>query len=276
MNPLNDLSEENEEQVRKYIRFFRQKKDGMIRSITSEIDDAKQDRLNEDMFTVDDMSDFSDHITSLVKNQLVSEISDIINMNALIISKILENAQSQGAQIELDIGGAENHALLQAVEKMTLDAVPRTRKPGKIETLPSFKDEAKAMKEEVDRVMSSNHVLQERFSSVQNDATKLAKENAALKNEVTGLTRKVNELSGNRAESKSERESSNAQIERLEDELERYRQESAKRISESPQFQQMRDLMKRQNDKMKQLRRKLQRYEPEENSKEDDDDDEDI
>eukprot|EP00607_Mallomonas_marina_P010104 CAMPEP_0182420964 /NCGR_PEP_ID=MMETSP1167-20130531/6096_1 /TAXON_ID=2988 /ORGANISM="Mallomonas Sp, Strain CCMP3275" /LENGTH=197 /DNA_ID=CAMNT_0024597583 /DNA_START=327 /DNA_END=920 /DNA_ORIENTATION=+ len=197
-------------------------------------------------------------------------------MNALIISKILENAQSQGAQIELDIGGAENHALLQAVEKMTLDAVPRTRKPGKIETLPSFKDEAKAMKEEVDRVMSSNHVLQERFSSVQNDATKLAKENAALKNEVTGLTRKVNELSGNRAESKSERESSNAQIERLEDELERYRQESAKRISESPQFQQMRDLMKRQNDKMKQLRRKLQRYEPEENSKEDDDDDEDI
>jgi hypothetical protein len=67
VNPFGDLSVENHEQIRRYIRFFRQKKDGMLRQISNEFADAKSDKLHEDMFTRDDMEEFSDFLASAVR-----------------------------------------------------------------------------------------------------------------------------------------------------------------------------------------------------------------
>eukprot|EP01041_Mallomonas_annulata_P000069 gene69-81_t len=275
MNPFGNLDEDNDEQIRKFIRFFRQKKDGILRSISSEIDEAKQDRLNEDMFTKEDMTDFSEYISSLVRTQLSQELSDTINMNALIVSKLLENAQSKGVHIDLDIGSAENQALLQAVEKMNLDSIPK-RGARRMDALPSMKDEAKATRDEMDRLQTTNQNLQERFNAIQADASKLVKENTTLKNEVDSLNRRL-EAQGEssskaKAESKSDREATQRII-KLEEEVKRAKEEGAKRLSETTQFTQMRSLMKTQNDKIKSLRRKLARYEPDDTKEEDDDED---
>lgn len=65
--PFANLSEENHEQIRKYLRFFRNKKDGIIRSLQQEIEDIRSDRLTEDMYSRDDMNDFADFLTSAIK-----------------------------------------------------------------------------------------------------------------------------------------------------------------------------------------------------------------
>jgi hypothetical protein len=67
MNPFSSLSEDNHDQIRKYLRFFRQKKEGILRSIQREINDIKSDRVNEDVFTHEDMLDIIEFISSAVK-----------------------------------------------------------------------------------------------------------------------------------------------------------------------------------------------------------------
>ena len=68
MNPLNRLTEDNQEQVRRYLRFFRQKKDGISRGLSNEFNELKSDALkNDDVFSRDDVEDYSDNIRSAIK-----------------------------------------------------------------------------------------------------------------------------------------------------------------------------------------------------------------
>ncbi|RYH20431.1 hypothetical protein EON65_23480 [archaeon] len=67
MDPFNSLSLENHDQIRKYLRFFRQKKDGILRSLQREVNDIKAERLNEDMYTKDDMQEFADFLMSAIR-----------------------------------------------------------------------------------------------------------------------------------------------------------------------------------------------------------------
>lgn len=66
-NPFASLSEENHDQIRKYLRFLRNKKDGMLRSLQREIDDIKSDRLEEDVYSKDDVHEFADFLTSAIR-----------------------------------------------------------------------------------------------------------------------------------------------------------------------------------------------------------------
>jgi hypothetical protein len=69
MNPFDDLSSDNHDQIRKYLRFFRQKKDGILRDIDNEFRDIKNDKLEESMFTRDDMVEYSEFLASAIKVQ---------------------------------------------------------------------------------------------------------------------------------------------------------------------------------------------------------------
>lgn len=68
MNPLSRLSEDNQEQVRRYLRFFRQKKDGISRGLTNEFNELKNDALkNDDVFSRDDMEEYADNMRAAIK-----------------------------------------------------------------------------------------------------------------------------------------------------------------------------------------------------------------
>jgi hypothetical protein len=67
MNSFGDSSAETHAQVRKYLGFFRQKKEGILRAINLAFEDAKADKLNEDMYTRDDVLDFADFLSSAIR-----------------------------------------------------------------------------------------------------------------------------------------------------------------------------------------------------------------
>ncbi len=66
-------------------------------------------------------------------------------------------------------------------------------------------------------------------------------------------------------------EESRALIRKLERDLSEAREENNKRVSDTAQFQQMRKMMQSQSTKLRDLRRRLERYEPDA-CKEDDED----
>jgi hypothetical protein len=65
--PFENLSSDNHAQIRQYLRFFRQKKDGILRDIDREFADIKSDKLDETMFTREDMLEYSDFIASAIQ-----------------------------------------------------------------------------------------------------------------------------------------------------------------------------------------------------------------
>lgn len=67
MNPFESLSEDNHDQIQKYLRFFAQKKEGLLRTINIEFSDAKADKLNEDMYSREEVEDFCDFLAVSVK-----------------------------------------------------------------------------------------------------------------------------------------------------------------------------------------------------------------
>lgn len=69
-------------------------------------------RLNESMFSRDDMEEFSDFLQSQCHSQITQDISVLINMSALAINSLLESSQEQGATVELDTTALENQGLL--------------------------------------------------------------------------------------------------------------------------------------------------------------------
>lgn len=66
-NPFSDLSPDNHDQVLKYLRFFRQKRDGVLREMLRELDDIKSDRLDEDMFSREEAHEYADYVASAVR-----------------------------------------------------------------------------------------------------------------------------------------------------------------------------------------------------------------
>jgi hypothetical protein len=67
MNPFGDLSDQNGDQVKKYLKFFRQKREGIVRAISNEINECKADRVTEDMYSKEDVDDIIDFLNSTVR-----------------------------------------------------------------------------------------------------------------------------------------------------------------------------------------------------------------
>lgn len=112
MNPFHSLSEENQDQIRKYLRFFRQKKEGILRAIQREINDIKAERVNEDVFTREDLLDLLEFLSDSVKSQVSGEIGNVVNMGALALSQLLESSQDKGVELLLETSSLENQVTL--------------------------------------------------------------------------------------------------------------------------------------------------------------------
>lgn len=46
-------------------------------------------------------------------------------MGALALNQLLESSQDKGVELELETSALENQSVLEAVEKMSLDAMPK-------------------------------------------------------------------------------------------------------------------------------------------------------
>lgn len=65
-------------------------------------------------------------------------------MGALALNQLLENAQDKHVDLVLETARVENARLLEEVERMSLDAIPKHQRRG-VGELTSIKDEAKVL-----------------------------------------------------------------------------------------------------------------------------------
>lgn len=118
----------------------------------------------------------------------------------------------------------------------------------------SFRDETKVIRDEKSRLEESNERLQNEIQT--------------LRNKLSNADHHLSSL----ADSKQhDDELEKVQLKELEHALEEAKDENNRRVSDTTQFQQMRKLMQTQSNTIKELRRRLQKYEPDGTKEEDDD-----
>ena len=264
---LNLLSNDSRNQMVKYLKFFRDKKESSLRQIEKEFSDVKMDRLNEDMYSREDIEEILDFLKSGMRTHSSHNVSMLINMGALVIGQLLEDAKSKDVILEIETSSIENERLLEAVEKMSLVSLPKTNT--RIDALPSFKQDAKAMRDETERLEGSNQVLQNQLKSLEKQSMKLGKEKLDLMTQIEELKLKMDQSSD--SVSKTDDADNNERIRKLQDDLNVAQEENEKRVGSTSQFQQMKKIMQSQSKKIAAMRKKLQKYEPQDYDEEEDD-----
>jgi hypothetical protein len=259
--PFSNLSEDNHDQIRKYLGFFRNKKDGMMRTIKREIADVQEDRLNEDVYSKEDVEEIFDYLSSNITTHVSAEMGTVVNMGAVALNQLLEDAQTKGIELDLQTSELENQGLIEAIDRMSLDAMPRSA--SKNTKLTSFRDEAKLQKDEATRLEETNARLQAEVTSLRQRLSKAERNVSSMSESKSSI-----ESSG-----KSEVRQLEGEVRQLERAVEDAKEEGSRRVSESPQFRQMQTLMRNQSSKMRDLRTRLSQYEPENVKEQDDDDD---
>jgi len=231
-----------------------------MRTIRREMSDALDDKLNEDMYSKGDVEEIFEYLSGNITSHVSAEMGTVVNMGALAIDQLLEDAQSKGIGLTLQTSELENQGLLEAIDSMSLDAMPRSAT--KNTKLASFRDEAKLQKDEAARLEETNTRLQAEVASLRKRLSKAEMNISSITESKSSI-----ESSG-----RSEVRHLEIEVRQLERSLEEAKEEGSRRVSESPQFRQMQTLMRNQSAKMRDLRTRLNHYEPE-NLKEQDDDD---
>ena len=80
------------------------------------------------MFSKDEVEELIDYLASAIKTQISGEVGTVMNMGALAIDQLLEDAQTKNVELDLETSELENQGLIEAIDRMSLDAMPRSAK----------------------------------------------------------------------------------------------------------------------------------------------------
>ncbi len=97
---------------------------------------------------------------------------------------------------------------------------------------------------------------------MRDETTRLEESNNRLQNEVTALKKRLLALDSSYNHTESKLQADSVHSRELEHALQEAKEQGQKRVADTTQFQQMRKLMQIQSSKIRDLRKRLQRYEP--------------
>ncbi|TMW55380.1 hypothetical protein Poli38472_013271 [Pythium oligandrum] len=254
-------------QITKFLKFFRSRLRTHLENVDAEFEDTRSDRLSsDDVYSQKDVKDVISSLCYAVKANIRGELQDTINMMALLLRQIFSEAEHCRLTLELDIGQVEDKELLERVEKLSVaewadeenSAASKASKKASASVSPSKLQQQMAKEqEERERAFRDREKQHEEEICAALHTSKSQQEEHAK--EVKRLQRKLQDARDT--------------IEELEQKVE----DASQHVSQTTQFQSMKKMVTQKNQQLQDLRRRLQRYEPDvddgETKDADDDDD---
>ncbi|KAL7679302.1 putative leucine zipper transcription factor-like protein [Plasmopara halstedii] len=219
------VSEHHQEELSKFLKFFRSRLKTHLENVEADFEDTRSDRLtSEEVYSQKRFKKLSNRYATLF-----SELQDTINMMALLLRQIFIEAEDSNLVLGLDIALVEDKELLERVEKLSVS-------------------------EWTSGDLSSVGALSKAKVPVHSDVT-------------AKLERKLQlEMEQHESEIRAAKVTSKQQKEALEaihaKEVQKEVESSRHHIAQTTQFQTMKRMVTTKNQQLQDLRRRLQRYEP--------------
>ncbi|XP_005383523.1 PREDICTED: leucine zipper transcription factor-like protein 1 isoform X2 [Chinchilla lanigera] len=281
------------------MRFARSKRGLRLKTVDSCFQDLKESRLAEETFTVDEVADMLSGLQALVHSEVESELINTAHTNVLLLCQLFEQAERWYLKLRTDVSELENRELLEQVAEFEKAEFTSSRKKPIIDsTKPKLVPlneggTAELLNKEILRLQEENEKLKSRLKAIETQATNALDEKAKLewalqalqldrgKQEDLGKAQELSDLENTVAALKSEFEktlSSRAENQksleetlvtakhdllRVQDQLSLAEKELEKKFQQTAAYRNMKEILTRKNDQIKELRRRLAKYEPE-------------
>ncbi|XP_005095767.1 leucine zipper transcription factor-like protein 1 [Aplysia californica] len=292
------VNEHHQLQIVNYIRFARYQRGQRLRAVDVCFEELKDSRLTDDTFTVDEVVDMLDGLLAVVRSEVESELIHTAHTNVLMTRQMCMQAEKWHLKLSADISELENRELLEQIKefeerefsgaKRDKDFVPKKLMPindtglttllnMKIDELQSENEMLLQRLSKFDKEFASNY---QRTKSLTSDLERMQDELRAKgtrpnasQQEVEEMTRRMSELQtqidqerkkGQVSSEQAEKEMANTKHEllRIREMLEMAEKELEKKVSQTTPFKNLKQMLQRKNDQMKELRKRLMKYEP--------------
>eukprot|EP00064_Thunnus_orientalis_P007153 superscaffoldBa00000780_g7172 len=247
------FNEHHQNEVINYMRFARSKRVLRLKTIDSCFEELKDSRLVEETFTVDEVREMLDGLQAVVRGEVETELINTAHTNVLLLRQLFSQAEKFYLRLQTDISELENRELLEQVAEFEKT---------------DFKTTDKAMSA-LDEKTKAERALKD-LQKVQGEQQLVAhsQEINSLEGTVAALKQDYEmSLSISAASQKHLQEnliSSKHELLRVQEQLALAEKELEKKFQQTAAYRNMKEILTKKNEQIKDIRKRLQRYEPNE------------
>ena len=274
---LENLTYEHEEQVKAFLKFFRSKRTVQLKELEACFEDQKE-FLTDDMYSKDDVQKMLDSLLNSVVHTVETDLKNTVSMNMLVLRQLLEEAETEEIEMNIDMTIVEDQSLLTEVNKLAVDAPTKKDRRRKKVKLDGIRDEHQVMMREFEGVKADNKKLNrlndelsDRLKASMKSEKKLKANLTSVRAQLDTLNRKMGVVEGGKSNAEDEYEKLKAELEETKAILknqhgidsEEARDAALDRVVQTKQFKEFRRQFQKKNDQIAALRERLSRYEAE-------------
>ncbi|XP_034717574.1 leucine zipper transcription factor-like protein 1 isoform X2 [Etheostoma cragini] len=288
-----EFNEHHQNEVINYMRFARSKMVLRLKTIDSCFEELKDSRLVEETFTVDEVKEMLDGLQAVVRGEVEMELINTAHTNVLLLRQLFSQAEKFYLRLQSDISELENRELLEQVAEFektdfkTAKINQETSKPKLLAPLNEggvaelLNKEIARLQEENDKLKSRLRTLESQAMSALDERTKAERalkdlqkvhgeqqELSSLEDTVAALREDYERsLSAKSASQKDLQEnliSAKHELLRVQEQLSLAEKELDKKFQQTAAYRNMKEILTKKNEQIKEIRKRLQRYEPNE------------
>ncbi|XP_042332801.1 leucine zipper transcription factor-like protein 1 isoform X2 [Sceloporus undulatus] len=290
------LNDHHQNEVINYMRFARSKRGLRLKTVDSCFQDLKDSRLVEDTFTIDEVTDILDGLQTVVHSEVESELINTAYTNVLLLRQIFSQAEKWYLKLQTDISELENRDLLEQIAEFEQsEFTASNKKPNpelvKPKLTPLHDGASELLQKEIARLQEENEKLRSRLKRIEAQATSALDEKSKLEKVVRDLeiaqgdqkhntTQDLSELESGMADLKYQLEktlkdstenqksleenlvSTKHDLLKVQDQLAMAEKELEKKFQQTAAYRNMKEILSKKNEQIKELRKKLTKYEP--------------
>ncbi|XP_076014321.1 leucine zipper transcription factor-like protein 1 [Genypterus blacodes] len=293
------FNEHHQNEVINYMRFARSKRGLRVKTIDSCFEELKESRLVEETFTVDEVREMLDGLQAVVRGEVETELINTAHTNVLLIRQLFSQAEKFYLRLQTDISELENRELLEQVaefEKTDFKSNDKIHQEASKPKLAPLNEGgvSELLHKEITRLQEENGKLKARLRTLETQAMSAldertraeralidiqkvqgehqvadqSQEVSTLEDTVASLKEDYQRsLSANVASQKDLQQnlmSSKHDLLRVQEQLTLAEKELEKKFQETSAYRNMKDMLTKKNEQIKDIRKRLQRYEPNE------------
>ncbi|KAM5234169.1 leucine zipper transcription factor-like protein 1 isoform 2-T2 [Hipposideros larvatus] len=282
------------------MRFARSKRGLRLKTVDSCFQDLKESRLVEETFTADEVSEVLSSLQAVVHSEVESELINTAHTNVLLLRQLFSQAEKWYLKLQTDISELENRELLEQVAEFEKAEFTTSNKKPIIDIIkPKLAPlneggTAELLNKEILRLQEENVKLKARLKTIEIQATNVLDEKSKLEralqdlqldqgnqkdfliksqvlsdleNTVTTLKSELQKTLSDKTENQKSLEESLATAKhdllRVQEQLSMAEKELEKKFQQTAAYRNMKEILTKKNDQIKDLRKRLAKYEPE-------------
>ncbi|XP_057287637.1 leucine zipper transcription factor-like protein 1 [Pezoporus wallicus] len=278
------------------MRFARFKRSLCLKTVDSCFQNLKDSRLVEETFTVDEVTDMLDGLQTVVHSEVESELINTTYTNVLVLRQIFSQAEKWYLKLQTDVSELENRELLEQVAEFEKsEFISSNKKPSTDLIRPKLAPLNEGGTELLNRTVASlqeeNEKLKTRLKTVETQATAALDEKAKIEkllkdlqmiqgDQNTNANQDIAELENKVAALKCQFEktlsdstanqkfleedlvTTKHDLLKVRDQLSTAEKELEKKFQQTAAYRNMKEILTKKNEQIKDLRKKLSKYEP--------------